>query len=46
MDPKKKEDILEDIVKFKTGKEYYCKIGKAWKVVIYFSVHQEPENLQ
>ncbi|XP_061353145.1 AAA-ATPase ASD, mitochondrial-like [Gastrolobium bilobum] len=31
MDPKKKEEILNDLVKFKNGKEYYAKIGKAWK---------------
>ncbi|KAE9620023.1 putative ATPase, AAA-type, core, AAA-type ATPase domain-containing protein [Lupinus albus] len=31
MDPKKKEEIINDLVKFKTGKDYYAKIGKAWK---------------
>ncbi|KAK7381323.1 hypothetical protein VNO78_33937 [Psophocarpus tetragonolobus] len=31
MDQKKKEDILKDLVKFKKGKDYYAKIGKAWK---------------
>ncbi|KAK7266282.1 hypothetical protein RIF29_18925 [Crotalaria pallida] len=31
MDPNKKEEIINDLVKFKTGKEYYAKIGKAWK---------------
>ncbi|KAL1338051.1 hypothetical protein HN51_032738 [Arachis hypogaea] len=31
MDPKKKQEILNDLVKFKKGKEYYEKIGKAWK---------------
>ncbi|XP_061345320.1 AAA-ATPase ASD, mitochondrial-like isoform X3 [Gastrolobium bilobum] len=31
MDPKKKEEIINDLVKFKNGKEYYAKIGKAWK---------------
>ncbi|MED6184134.1 AAA-ATPase ASD, mitochondrial [Stylosanthes scabra] len=31
MDPKKKEEIVKDLVKFKKGKEYYEKIGKAWK---------------
>ncbi|KAK7365095.1 hypothetical protein VNO80_13902 [Phaseolus coccineus] len=31
MDPKKKEEILNDLDRFKTGKEYYAKVGKAWK---------------
>ncbi|XP_052722755.1 AAA-ATPase ASD, mitochondrial isoform X1 [Vigna angularis] len=31
MDQKRKEDILKDLTKFKKGKEYYSKIGKAWK---------------
>ncbi|KAK9925163.1 hypothetical protein M0R45_033498 [Rubus argutus] len=31
MDPKKKEAIVNDLVKFSVGKEYYAKIGKAWK---------------
>ncbi|MED6184136.1 hypothetical protein PIB30_044490 [Stylosanthes scabra] len=31
MDPRKKEEIVKDLVKFKNGKEYYKKIGKAWK---------------
>ncbi|XP_010514564.1 PREDICTED: AAA-ATPase At3g28600-like isoform X2 [Camelina sativa] len=31
MDPKKKEEILSDLVAFSIGKEYYKKIGKAWK---------------
>ncbi|KAK7266273.1 hypothetical protein RIF29_18915 [Crotalaria pallida] len=31
MDPIKKEEIVNDLVKFKAGKEYYEKIGKAWK---------------
>ena len=31
MDPKKKEEILNDLVKFKTGGEYYAEVGKAWK---------------
>ncbi|XP_010425638.1 PREDICTED: AAA-ATPase At3g28600 [Camelina sativa] len=31
MDPKKKEEILSDLVAFSNGKEYYKKIGKAWK---------------
>ncbi|XP_038905968.1 AAA-ATPase At3g28580-like [Benincasa hispida] len=31
MDPKKKQEIINDLVKFKNGKEYYEKVGKAWK---------------
>ena len=31
MEPKKKQEIINDLVKFKDGKEYYAKIGKAWK---------------
>ncbi|XP_057447561.1 AAA-ATPase ASD, mitochondrial-like [Lotus japonicus] len=31
MEGSKKEEILKDLVKFKGGKEYYAKIGKAWK---------------
>ncbi|KAI4351567.1 hypothetical protein L6164_005919 [Bauhinia variegata] len=31
MEPKKKQEILKDLVKFQNGKEYYAKIGKAWK---------------
>ena len=31
MDPKLKEEIINDLVKFRTGKEYYAQIGKAWK---------------
>ncbi|XP_022157662.1 AAA-ATPase At3g28580-like [Momordica charantia] len=31
MDPKKKQEILNDLVKFKKGKEYYERVGKAWK---------------
>ncbi|XP_061345316.1 AAA-ATPase ASD, mitochondrial-like isoform X2 [Gastrolobium bilobum] len=31
MDPKKKEEIINDLVKFRNGKDYYAKIGKAWK---------------
>ncbi|KAK7266281.1 hypothetical protein RIF29_18924 [Crotalaria pallida] len=27
----KKEEIIKDLEKFKRGKEYYAKIGKAWK---------------
>ncbi|RDX68042.1 AAA-ATPase ASD, mitochondrial, partial [Mucuna pruriens] len=31
MDERKKEDIMKDLVKFRKGKNYYAKIGKAWK---------------
>ncbi|CAD5324413.1 unnamed protein product [Arabidopsis thaliana] len=31
MDPKKKEQILNDLAAFSNGKDYYKKIGKAWK---------------
>ncbi|RWR72618.1 AAA-ATPase ASD, mitochondrial-like protein [Cinnamomum micranthum f. kanehirae] len=31
MDPEKKEDIIDDLEAFKNGKDYYEKIGKAWK---------------
>ncbi|CAA7051963.1 unnamed protein product [Microthlaspi erraticum] len=31
MDPKKKDEILSDLLAFRDGKEYYNKIGKAWK---------------
>ncbi|XP_020881935.1 AAA-ATPase At3g28610 [Arabidopsis lyrata subsp. lyrata] len=31
MDPKKKEQILNDLAAFGNGKDYYKKIGKAWK---------------
>ncbi|KAF8066137.1 hypothetical protein N665_1159s0008 [Sinapis alba] len=31
MDPEKKERIKKDLVKFSKGKDYYKKIGKAWK---------------
>lgn len=31
MEPEKKDEIINDLVKFKSGKEYYAKIGKAWK---------------
>ncbi|KAJ1379560.1 hypothetical protein SESBI_46782 [Sesbania bispinosa] len=27
----KKEEIINDLVKFRNGKDYYAKIGKAWK---------------
>ncbi|MFQ6620589.1 hypothetical protein Gotur_001088 [Gossypium turneri] len=31
MDEKKKREIKKDLVTFSNGKEYYAKIGKAWK---------------
>ncbi|OWM69787.1 hypothetical protein CDL15_Pgr025636 [Punica granatum] len=31
MEPKKKQEIVSDLEKFSEGKEYYKKIGKAWK---------------
>lgn len=31
MDPDKKEEIVKDLVTFSTAKDYYTKIGKAWK---------------
>ncbi|KAJ4972803.1 hypothetical protein NE237_005977 [Protea cynaroides] len=31
MDPKKKNEIMEDLITFKRSKDYYKKIGKAWK---------------
>ncbi|XP_016460218.1 AAA-ATPase At3g28510-like [Nicotiana tabacum] len=31
MDPKKKEEIVSDLVAFSKGKDYYSKVGKAWK---------------
>ncbi|XWS44263.1 hypothetical protein CRYUN_Cryun15aG0029700 [Craigia yunnanensis] len=31
MDEKKKQEIKKDLVKFSKGREYYAKIGKAWK---------------
>ncbi|KAM5581497.1 AAA-ATPase ASD, mitochondrial-like [Rosa sericea] len=31
MEPKKKEEIIDDLMKFSNGKEYYAKIGKPWK---------------
>ncbi|KAJ8567037.1 hypothetical protein K7X08_019245 [Anisodus acutangulus] len=31
MDPKKKEEIINDLVAFSKGKDYYSKVGKAWK---------------
>ena len=31
MDPKKKEEILSDLERFKNGEKYYAKVGKAWK---------------
>ncbi|KAF8408031.1 hypothetical protein HHK36_007171 [Tetracentron sinense] len=31
MDPEKKQEIVDDLVTFRKGKEYYAKVGKAWK---------------
>ncbi|KAL2335569.1 hypothetical protein Fmac_016782 [Flemingia macrophylla] len=31
MKPKKKQDIINDLMRFKSGKGYYAKVGKAWK---------------
>ncbi|XVF16522.1 hypothetical protein REPUB_Repub10bG0038900 [Reevesia pubescens] len=31
MDAKKKEEIKNDLIKFSKGKDYYTRIGKAWK---------------
>nr|POE95579.1 aaa-atpase asd, mitochondrial [Quercus suber] len=31
MESKKKEEIINDLIKFSQGKGYYAKIGKAWK---------------
>ncbi|KAK8497466.1 hypothetical protein V6N12_016990 [Hibiscus sabdariffa] len=31
MDEKKKKEIKKDLLKFSNGKDYYAKVGKAWK---------------
>jgi chaperone BCS1 len=31
MDPAKKREIMDDLDAFRNGKEYYARIGKAWK---------------
>lgn len=31
MDPEKKQEIIEDLLTFSQSKEYYARIGKAWK---------------
>ncbi|KAL5980654.1 hypothetical protein ACLOJK_028562 [Asimina triloba] len=31
MDPEKKQEIMEDLATFRDSKDYYAKIGKAWK---------------
>ncbi|KAJ3687258.1 hypothetical protein LUZ61_016422 [Rhynchospora tenuis] len=31
MDPEKKKEIIDDLMTFREGKEYYNRIGKAWK---------------
>ncbi|GJM95032.1 hypothetical protein PR202_ga11725 [Eleusine coracana subsp. coracana] len=31
MDPAKKQEIIDDLEMFRNGKDYYAKVGKAWK---------------
>ncbi|OEL22622.1 AAA-ATPase [Dichanthelium oligosanthes] len=31
MDPAKKKEIMEDLDAFRNGKDYYARVGKAWK---------------
>ncbi|KAL5976698.1 hypothetical protein ACLOJK_021031 [Asimina triloba] len=31
MDPEKKQEIIQDLISFRDAKNYYAKIGKAWK---------------
>ncbi|KAI8533829.1 hypothetical protein RHMOL_Rhmol10G0040200 [Rhododendron molle] len=31
MEKEKKEDIIDDLIRFSTGREYYKRIGKPWK---------------
>ncbi|KAL9680584.1 hypothetical protein QQ045_018465 [Rhodiola kirilowii] len=31
MDPKKKQDIINDLITFSKAIDYYAQIGKAWK---------------
>ena len=31
MDPAKKKEITDDLDMFKNGKDYYARVGKAWK---------------
>nr|CAB3452234.1 unnamed protein product [Digitaria exilis] len=31
MDPRKKKEIMTDLDAFRSGKEYYARVGKAWK---------------
>lgn len=31
MDPAKKQEIIDDLITFTKAKDYYAKIGKAWK---------------
>ncbi|XP_023541549.1 AAA-ATPase At3g28580-like [Cucurbita pepo subsp. pepo] len=31
MDPEKKQEIVEDLLTFRESKDYYARIGKAWK---------------
>ncbi|CAH9123312.1 unnamed protein product [Cuscuta epithymum] len=31
MDPKKKQEIIDDLITFSKSKQYYAKVGKSWK---------------
>jgi len=31
LEKKKKDEVIKDLLKFRNGKDYYAKIGKAWK---------------
>nr|CAB3491604.1 unnamed protein product [Digitaria exilis] len=31
MDPEKKQEVVDDLDMFRDGKDYYAKVGKAWK---------------
>ncbi|CAI9092497.1 OLC1v1027752C1 [Oldenlandia corymbosa var. corymbosa] len=31
MEPKKKQEIVDDLINFSKAKDYYAKVGKAWK---------------
>ncbi|MCL7035043.1 hypothetical protein MKW94_018358 [Papaver nudicaule] len=31
MDPERKKEIVDDLITFRDGKEYYAKVGKPWK---------------
>ncbi|KAK2632977.1 hypothetical protein EUGRSUZ_L00798 [Eucalyptus grandis] len=41
MEPSKKREIMNDLLKFKRGKEYYEWIGKAWKLGYLLYAHLE-----